>query len=492
LGGRFKTDFCEIRYREHDHHLSKDETLLYTLGTILSKGLAHYLAVEEGEIDFGIKQYDTFSTVFIYDTSRGGAGYSVQFPLYANKLYEEAKRQLSMCTCDRACTKCLIDRNTQWHIDKLDRHVALKWLEQALNLQVPTKLKKAYPNLKPVIGSVREELSRLSYTHKTKSVWLYVSADVENWEPDESKWLENLRESAAIHLVLDHRSTPWSKQEKISLIQLKSWCKLYTHPPKSHLPLQTICKVVTFDGNVTEYLGADIENNLGPSWGNISLGSVYKHVSIEPIELSELAIEVDQQHIAEAIIDETDPTVINSNELAELILKKLSGKLDLLAIMQGQHFDVEYADRYLKTPIGCLLLMQLVKMMSQHLSFQIRSFNFKGKYFIGEYAQESLGSSYKNSEVRDNAIKKLASQLGIENVKAASEEHIPHYRYLVLSNEKYRITVRPDGGIEHGWFLINNQVKKLPCDLVLTDLLKVNKKDKSKILYTISIENLAS
>lgn len=491
LGGRFKTDFCEIRFREQDHHLSKDETLLYTMGTILSKGLAHYLAVEEGEIDFGIKQYDTFSTVFIYDTARGGAGYSVQFPLYADKLYEGAKRQLSMCTCDRACTKCLIDRNTQWHIDKLDRHVALEWLEQALNLQVPTELKEAYPNLKPVIGSVREELSRLSYTHKIKSVWLYVSSDVESWEPDESKWLENLRKRAAIHLVLDQRSTPWSKQEKISLIQLKSWCQLYIHPPKLRMPLQTICKVLTVDGHVTEYLGVDFENNLGPCWGNVPFGSVYKHASAESTGLSELTIEVDQQHIAEAIIDETDPAVIYSNELAELILKKVSGKLDLHALMQGQHFDVEYADRYLKTPIGCLMLMQLVKMMSQHLSFQIRSFNFKGKYFIDEYAQQSLGSSYKNSEVRDAAIEKLASQLGIENVKAAIA-HIPHYRYLVFSNEKYRITVRPDGGIEHGWFLINNQVKKQPCDVVLRDLLKVNKKDRSKILYTISIENLAS
>jgi ATP-dependent helicase YprA (DUF1998 family) len=487
LGGRFKTDFCEIRFREQDHQLSQEDTLLYSLGAVLSKELAHYLAVEEGEVDFGIKHYDSFSTVFIYDTARGGAGYSVQFPLYADKLFEEAKKKLVKCTCDKACTQCLIDRNTQWHMDKLDRHTALAWLEQVLDVQVPTEFKEAYPNIKPLIGGVREELARLTYTHKVKSVWLYGSSDVDKWEIDDMKLLETLKDKVQINIILDKRSPLWSSQDKITLIQLRSWCNLYEQSTSLRTTLQTICRIETNDGFFIEYLGSGYEKNFGSNWGNIAGGLIYKHSCSAPTELVALNIEVDQQNIVEAVFDETDPVVICSDEIAKLLLNKLLGKLELPALMNGQSFKVEYADRFLKTPIGCLMMVQFLKTLSQLLGFIIHSFCFKGKDFNDEYAQQSLSSSYKNATARNLAIENLMRQMDVQNVKATTE-HIPHYRYLMFSNEQFRITIRPDGGIEHGWFLVSNQIKKRPEELDVKDIFKVNRKDRNRILYTISVE----
>ena len=69
LGGRFKTDFCEIRIRENNVY-SRNETLLYSLGSVFVKELASYLAIETGELDFGIKKYDNYSTIFIFDTTK--------------------------------------------------------------------------------------------------------------------------------------------------------------------------------------------------------------------------------------------------------------------------------------------------------------------------------------------------------------------------------------------------------------------------------------
>lgn len=492
LGGRFKTDFCEIRFRESGDQLSQDETLLYTLGAVLSKELAHFLAVEEREVDFGIKRYDSFSTVFIYDTARGGAGYSVQFPLYADEIFKSAKNKLQNCKCDKACTKCLIDRSTQWHADKLDRKVAFDWLEQALNVQVPIEFTEVYPNLKPLIASMREEVARLAYTHKIKQIWLYVSSDVSNWEMDNMKFLESLKDKATIHLVLDKKHVTWSRQDKITLIQLASWCNLYEQ--SSTLPkllLETICKVETNDGHFTEYLGAEFGKNIGQTWGSVLSGFVYKHTCNVPGVLVPLKIDIDKQNMMEAVFDETDPVVINSDEIAKLLLKKIEGKLDLAAMMKGKSFDVLYTDRYLKTPIGCLMMVQFLKTMSKLLGFQIQHLAFKGQDFVDEYAQQSLNKSYRNASMRNATIEKLARQMGVQDVNTTSEQ-IPHYRYFSFSNDQYRITIRPDGGIEHGWFLLNNQVKKKPDELEVTDLLKVNKKDRSKILYTISIETLAA
>ena len=92
LGGRFKTDFCEIRFRKENGLFSNDQTLLYSLGAILTKELAAYLAINENEIGFGLKRYEQFSTVFIFDKAKGGAGYSLSLRYMAIRYLKTQKK----------------------------------------------------------------------------------------------------------------------------------------------------------------------------------------------------------------------------------------------------------------------------------------------------------------------------------------------------------------------------------------------------------------
>jgi hypothetical protein len=156
LGGKFKTDFCEIRIRDNNSY-SSDESLLYSLGAIFVKELASYLAIEEGELEFGVKRYDNYKTIFIFDTTKGGAGYANQFFLYADEIFKEAQKKLK-CDCQNACTKCLIDRKTQWHINLLDRNKAIDWLTTVNSITVPSEVAIVFPNAKRILGSVKQEL----------------------------------------------------------------------------------------------------------------------------------------------------------------------------------------------------------------------------------------------------------------------------------------------------------------------------------------------
>src|SRR5690606_29683512 len=90
LGSRFKTDFTELRILDHNGKPSNDKVLMYSLGVIFSKSLAEYLAIEESEVGFGIKQYSKYQTIFIYDTAKGGAGYASQFGLYIKEILEKS------------------------------------------------------------------------------------------------------------------------------------------------------------------------------------------------------------------------------------------------------------------------------------------------------------------------------------------------------------------------------------------------------------------
>jgi len=487
LGGRFKTDFCEIRFKGEHNIFSNDEALLYTLGAVLSKELSHFLAVEEREINFGIKKYDKFSTVFIFDTAKGGAGYASQFTIHINEIFKIAKEKLSQCDCEKACTKCLIDRNTQWHIDKLDRNLALAWLERTTNIQVPTELLSVYPHLKTSIGGIKEEIGRMSYTNKIKEIWLYGSSDVQTWDLEKLQFANKLRDHVKVNFVLDKMKNANTIQDKISIIQLKAWSDVWEMQCPSKGPLKTVCQMLTDENKLIEYLAEDFEKVFNENWGNPVKGFVYKNPISVIEKLIKTEIKIDEQTVFEASIDELK--TINSNEIADVLLNKLAGKLDLKKMMQNQPFDIKYADRYLKTPIGCIIMLQFINRLRSKLGFAIKSFSFKGQDFTEDRFPQLLFHSFKNANDRNEALIEFAEQLDIPDSKS-SNDSLPHYRYFEIKNKNLKIIIRPDAGIEHGWFLSGNTHKAFSERTNANDIVKITKQENSKLLYTISIERI--
>ena len=78
--------------------------------------------------------------------------------------------------------------------------------------------------------------------------------------------------------------------------------------------------------------------------------------------------------------------------------------------------------------------------------------------------------------------------LDAENMDILSDQ-IPHYRYFEFSNDQYKIIIRPDAGIEHGWILVNGSttIEDLAS---LGNSIDILKRNNLPILYTVSIESL--
>ncbi len=127
LVGRYQTDFVEVKFYDENEQEITDPTTLYSLGVIISRKLTEFLGVNEGEIDFGYNE--EYKSIFIYDTALGGAGYSLLFCEYKNTILDLAREALLKKCCNKACSHCLVDRNSQWYINNLDRQKALEWLE---------------------------------------------------------------------------------------------------------------------------------------------------------------------------------------------------------------------------------------------------------------------------------------------------------------------------------------------------------------------------
>lgn len=485
LGGRFKTDFCEIRIKDESENYSADQDLLYTLGAVISKELSHFLAVEEAEISFGIKRYEYFSTIFIFDTAKGGAGYSSQFISYADQIFEIAKQKLVDCDCDKACTKCLIDRNTQWHANKLNRLLALEWLKRVTNLRVPDNFALLYPGLRPLVGGIQNEIMRLRYQDKIKKIRLCGSANVSDWDMDQLPILQKLKGGpTAIEFALENKAD-MTVQDKISFIQLSSWSAIKEPVIFTKSPLKTICKIMDESGLVTEYLTGDFIEDFNENWGNSRNGIIFKNTGgvFEPLPDKNLSI--DQKSIAEIFIERNEP--IQSNDIAAILLEQLEGKIHLSELMAGRNFDVTYSDRYLKTPLGCILLIQFLKRLSSELGFTIESLVFKGQDFSGERRPLNIFHNYSKASDRNDAIMSFADEVGIGNVEAINDK-IPHYRYFTLTCQDLKVTIRPDAGIEHGWVIIGDN-KAFSARTSVLDSYTISKKDRIlPILYIVSIE----
>ena len=93
--------------------------------------------------------------------------------------------------------------------------------------------------------------------------------------------------------------------------------------------------------------------------------------------------------------------------------------------------------------------------------------------------------SFQNSIQRNNAVKKYAAQHNMLNVHTVCET-IPHYRIFEFKSKDCSVIIRPDGGIEHGWFMDGK--KYYDDNINSRQSLKIRQSTQSPILYTVSVD----
>lgn len=137
LSGKFPTSFVSLRFYKDASRTEfvEDEDLLYSLGVILCRALVQIIGVDDNEIDFDVRQEQNYSSIYIYDTSKGGCGYSTELLDMStlNQTFDRAKSLLNSFTChcedqvNRACVRCLVDRNSQRYEENLSKYKLLAW-----------------------------------------------------------------------------------------------------------------------------------------------------------------------------------------------------------------------------------------------------------------------------------------------------------------------------------------------------------------------------
>ncbi|MEN8883686.1 MAG: DEAD/DEAH box helicase [Flavobacteriaceae bacterium] len=461
LGTRFKTDFTEIRLKDTDGNFINNEVLLYTLGVSFTKSLASYIAIEENELGFSIKKHQNYSTLFIYDTAKGGAGYASQLKPNFEKVIKQSMQDL-VCTCDNACTSCLVDRKTQWNLEKLDRNVALEYLKWISDYELPTVLQFENKNMKAshVFGNLMSELNSLNYHHKIKNINLYVNNEISEWDTDDLwnlKYFSN-RETK-INLVLTNTFKNISLMDAQTLSKLLGSFNFLSTSTGDIQNYNILMSVELQDNSKFIYVSSAATQPLNNQFGNLINQPIYKIIysgeeellKITPVDTSKFLIQNAEERLAEAKIDYL-PTGFLSNNLVNKIFTQFTGFANYFNQLEGKTITITYTDNYNLSEFSLRLLVQFVDAFRKKYKVKINQFTinlcdetFNRQRFKNGYMIEGYTSIDKYQDKAEELMNTYDMDIVIEN-----NHRLPHYRYFEFRTSESSFDLRIDGGIAHG------------------------------------------
>ncbi|WOD44190.1 DEAD/DEAH box helicase [Hwangdonia lutea] len=490
LGNRFKTDFTEIRLKNRIQSFVSDKKLAYTLGVIFTKSLAEYLAIEETELGFGIKQYNGYQTIFIYDTAKGGAGYASQFRLFAEKILKLALNVLDSCDCQTACTKCLIDRGTQWHIEDLNRFIAIEWLRSTMDNQLPKELQHESDKVSLVFGSLHDEINILKYQYEIKEINIHVNSKITEWDLERISWINNLkRDRIGINLVIEGDIVFANNQEKLTAYLLSHNFNLRHGNKNTILDYPIHLSITLQNDNTLSYISKGNYDGLNEKW---TFGIKEKFFKVENTKLenySDIIIpDLASWNLFESRIKGSLPRNSQSNDVAKLMITNLNNAQDFISRISNQIFKVVYFDKYNQSEFSLRLMLQFINQIKKLWPIKVSELNvhLAKSDFRGPNYPEYIIHNYKELDDYVYDLKELSNNYDFK-IDFIEEERLPHYRYFKFTSNEISFSIRIDGGIAHGLKpverLTSNEMK------MEDQVFEIRKDVGYDIIYNINIED---
>jgi DEAD/DEAH box helicase domain-containing protein len=490
LGSRFKTDFTEIRLKNINQNFVNDKKLAFSLGVIFTKSLAEYLAIEESELGFGVKQYNGYQTIFIYDTAKGGAGYASQFRLYADKILKLALDVLDNCDCQNACTKCLIDRSTQWHIEDLDRLIAIDWLRFTMANQLPKELKSMGNKVSLVFGALNDEINRLNYHFGIKEVNIHINNKISTWDIENIQWIEKLkRERIIINLVIEGDVTFANNQEKLSAFLLSHNYNLKKGKNYNILDFPSHLSITLQNGDILSYISKGDYDGLNEEWSITITEKFFKVEDVKVVEYDRFMVpELASGNFYESRIKGSIPRNSKSSDLVKLMSSNLKDDKELLSKIANQTYKVSYFDKYNQSEFSLRLMLQFINQIKELWPIDILELTVhlsKSDFRSFKYPEHII-HNYKELDDYVFDLKGISSNFDFR-VNYKEESKLPHYRYFEFKSNNSSFNIRIDGGIAHG-FKPKEWLKSVDMKME-NQIFDIKKDADHDIIYNISIED---
>ncbi len=125
LTHNYLTDAFELQFKKMNSIAG-----VRAFGSALREVMADKLGIEPSELGIEVASNDK-KTLFIYDTASGGAGYSVQIPIYFDDLIEKIRDTLDCkSNCETGCGNCVVNNIVGGRDKPVNRIDALAWASE--------------------------------------------------------------------------------------------------------------------------------------------------------------------------------------------------------------------------------------------------------------------------------------------------------------------------------------------------------------------------
>ena len=136
LGAMYSTDILELNIPRKYFNEEKILSSVYSVGYSLVEGLSKIASIKRDDLDIFVKIFDDIISIYIFDNVPGGAGHTYKIFDFSEIKYKQwfnlSLHKIENCQCglDSSCFKCLQSRSNQRFHDKLERGLAMEFLNK--------------------------------------------------------------------------------------------------------------------------------------------------------------------------------------------------------------------------------------------------------------------------------------------------------------------------------------------------------------------------
>lgn len=483
LTGRNQTSFTAFRFNEtvnDSQTFSKDKELVLSLGVVLKKALVRYLGIDEGEIDFGTKVERDALVLFIYDTAKGGCGYSLKFrdERECAEIFRIAFDIVNefTCTCKTdggCCTACLVDRTTQRIASRLSTKAAYDWLAlQRLALTSIPQHITAYSANASIFSHALKDVVRRSI-ESTDVVGLTFVVSDEPGNTIVSQWKSYHSEMGR----LIHRAIECGKNVSIKV----EYHPEYHQNMADKLPYLNLADIFTdcdvqfvqSMGQIKTALIVETQarkkhfftDNAGVlsfsnEWGDFDPNVFEDNQDAVFVPMNPPIVTVEPNKIVRDGIITVESTRIDrsfANAIAPAVGLTAEDEEIIRSILSGKHVNVYFSDMFVNSALAGLMLTYLIKELRERYNFVIDSVTLaldspRRKCENDHWnLYRRISRNFPSAREADDYVDRLFDEIFGIDAEHSLEDAV-HYRWLRIENlEGDVLEIRPDHSISGGW-----------------------------------------
>ena len=464
--------------------------------------LSKYIPCQRQDIDFLTTTFNRGERALcIYDTAKGGAGYSSRLDA------DTWKMMLRLC-CERLENiingnkgiDSMFTRSTMRYLEDVDIKATYDWLieESSSRTIVPTTISNVYPN------ATRSSLIDIKNRINTaQSATLFIQPDINDWNYELENasvpsWKDSRRDfrlRGNMRTELAFCGNPGVIPAEASDIikHSEDWATFAITDAITN----GIYPLAYVDGWLYLTDNPDTANYNG-LWAN---GEIFATQVTKP-QANPFTAAITGFY--EFFIT-CNTTLNNSRNLFELISQlDRSGRIrQFINNARGHNLEFRYMDEHLKTQLGVILITQFIDAFAREVGCDINDFRviFENEVFH-DYSGKLCSDTYRrltdtfqsDAEVREMIDAILINSYWDYIIDTKPRNSLPHWRSLVITDTTTgaSLSIKPHGGIANGWFIDTNETRRQGVfyrsdNSTINSSIPLISDDVKQILYSVSL-----